>query len=238
MDAQYKACWTSDVGSSIRECVVNTLLSLQCCPITNRIRTYFYFVQMIVSERVTRADPEPRQNLLIKRRTNDAGENGFVWSDICRLSTDVLKYDTNWAVIKACLERLGKILENMSFVRTADKHLVSFLFDLTFPFQVNNLCTALVNLYQRAENKEIDFPKSERHGIKNMDYPAEEDLSKYLPPVLAILVISLYNQRRLFQLNYTSLYHSGDNRNNDICRVLVDCVDSDHLEVRSNCHSN
>lgn len=78
-------------------------------------------------ERVVRSEHEPRTNYLIKKGYNDNSEPGFIWNDTCKIVTDVLTYDTNWVVIKACLERLGRILENMSFVRTADRNLVRFL---------------------------------------------------------------------------------------------------------------
>lgn len=55
---------------------------------------------------------------------------------------------------------------------------------------MSNLCSALVNLHVRAEQKEIEFPKSLATSRKDsvVDYLTEENLSKYLPPVLAILV--------------------------------------------------
>ncbi|CAI4224137.1 unnamed protein product [Auanema sp. JU1783] len=133
IEMQYSIGWNNELGCDIRISVLTTLLSIHCCPITNRI------------QRFGRDDNEPQTNVFIQRK-HSGFENGFTWSKICTIVTRVLDHDTSWNVIQECLEKLGRVLEHIELVLTAT------------PQEVELLTQTLVSLYKRNEEKKTSFP--------------------------------------------------------------------------------
>uniref|UniRef100_A0A1I7XTL6 DUF3384 domain-containing protein n=1 Tax=Heterorhabditis bacteriophora TaxID=37862 RepID=A0A1I7XTL6_HETBA len=156
---QYDVGWTGEQGADVRVRVFSALLSIHCCPITNRLIRHGL------------GEDCPRVNMYITRRIDANNAIGFSWADICSVITDAATTDSWWPVLRAILQQLGRVLEHIQLVRTAtDAH-------------VDRLTQALVALYQRAERKEIAL------HITSDDKQLKGQIAKFLPPVLSTLAV-------------------------------------------------
>ncbi|KJH45119.1 Rap/ran-GAP [Dictyocaulus viviparus] len=197
--AQYTAGWISGQGSDVRSRIFSALLSIHSCPITNRLTFHGH------------GEDWPRVNVFTrcaKSHFSNTTSSGFSWSSVCAVVTMAAKHDTWWPVLRAILQQLRRVLEHISFVKTAGDD------------QVDELAHALIAIYQRVEsgnilshvNYEDMMPPRERMDEKQL----KEQIAKYLPPVLCTL------------LNYPC---RQEMRNTELCRVLVECVLQESMEA-------
>ncbi|VDM71165.1 unnamed protein product [Strongylus vulgaris] len=161
LQAQYSAGWTGEQGADVRLRVFSSLLSIHCCPITNRL-TYHGL-----------GEDWPRVNVYITRSNttnSDEEASGFSWAPICSIVTMAAKQDTWWPVLRAILQQLRRVLEHIAFVE--------------------ELTQALIFIYQRAERGDIsqyfDDAIPQRGQVDENQLKGQ--IAKFLPPILCTLL--------------------------------------------------
>ncbi|KAK6732660.1 hypothetical protein RB195_016805 [Necator americanus] len=169
--AQYAAGWTGEQGADVRLRIFSALLSIHCCPITNRLTYHGFGEDWPLINVYTRRSQTPEQ---------EGEPPGFSWSPICSAVTLAAKQDTWWPVLRAIFQQLRRVLEHIAFVKTAGTE------------QVDELAQALISVYQRVELGEISLHMSSEDSLPERGQTDEKQLkaqvAKFLPPILCTLL--------------------------------------------------